>query len=141
MKKQKGRVSTTLRVLRILADNGRTDYRDGNIPCTYERFKESIKEVSEKTGVPIVRLGNGIYVVTKASQKILQVHAKENSYRDCLFIAPHPRWKQLKIAVNVVKIEEKKQEYDYIRLYLIIIGTMLTTLGLVSFYFSVYPNS
>ena len=118
-----------MHILRELAKNGTVDYQDGNIGCTFTRFKEALGEVAGKCSVPIVKLGLGRYSVTKQAQKTLRKIAAYNAVRDSLYVEPHPRWKQLNTT------SQKGKPYDYTRLALIIIGTLLAAYGLVSLYF------
>ena len=121
--------SVTMQILRELAKNGTVDYQDGNIGCTFTRFKEALGEVADKCKVVIVQLERGRYSVTKPYQKTLKKIAAYNIGRDSLYVEPHPRWKQLNTA------SQKGKPYDSTRLALIIIGTLLAAYGLVSLYF------
>ena len=131
--KKKMTPSATLKILRILAEDGVVDYRDGNVCCTWNRFCEAIGELGDKTGVCIVNLGSGKYSVTKENQRKLKLQAGANAHRDVFFPfgQGHPRWKQLKTASQ----KGKPCDYDYTRLALIIIGALLAAYGLVSLYF------
>ena len=121
--------SVTMQILRELAKNGTVDYQEGNIGCTFSRFKEALSEVAGKCKVVIVQLERGRYSVATPYQKTLKKIAAYNIDRDSLYIEPHPRWKQLNTA------SQKGKPYDYTRLALIIIGTLLAAYGLVSLYF------
>ena len=123
--------SVTMQILRELAKKGTVDYQDGNISCTFPRFKEAVGEVSDKCKVVIVQLERGRYSVTKPCQKTLKKIAAYNIDRDSLYVEPHPRWKQL----NTTSQKGKPCDYDYTRLALIIVGTLLAAYGLVSLYF------
>lgn len=140
--------SATLRILRALAEYGTIDYSDGNIPCSGMRFKEAIGEVSQKTGVVIVRLGQGRFSVTKQNQKILKKIAAQNIDRDQLFVKPHPRWEQLKeknfpisymeIVPDkpmLVEIEHKSESELPWRFMYYILGAMLFTWGIIELYY------
>jgi len=121
--------SATMQIMRELAKNGTVDYQDGNVGCTFSRFKEALGEVSDKCKVVIVQLEHGRYSVAKPYQKTLKKIAAYNIDRDSLYVEPHPRWKQLNTS------SQKGKPYDYTRLALIIIGTLLAAHGLVSLYF------
>ena len=123
--------SVTMHILRELAKNGTVDYQDGDIGCTFARFKEALSEVAGKCKVVIVQLARGRYAVTKPYQKTLKKIAAYNIDRDSLYVEPHPRSKQL----NTTSQKGKPCDYDYTRLALIIIGTLLAAYGLVSLYF------
>ena len=118
-----------MQILRELAKNGTVDYQEGSVGCTFSRFKEALSEVAGKCKVVIVQLERGRYSVATPYQKTLKKIAAYNIDRDSLYVEPHPRWKQLNTT------SQKGEPYDYTRLALIIIGTLLAAYGLVSLYF------
>ena len=120
-----------MQILRELAKKGTINYQDGNVGCTFARFKEALGEVADKCKVVIVQSERGRYSVAKQYQKTLKKIAAYNIDRGSLYVEPHPRWNQL----NTASPKGKPCDYDYTKLALIIIGALLAAYGLVSLYF------
>ena len=141
--------SVTMQILRELAKEGTIDYQDGNVGCTFARFKEAVGEVSDKCKIVIVQVECGRYSVTKSYQKTLKKIAAYNIDRDSLYVEPHPRWGQLSmtdaqrrasVRASFSELKEEGAPYDYTRFALFAIGSLLVVYGSVSFYYSIINN-